>query len=174
MAGIILFILCAAVSSSPLSLFSAVFIHEAGHLLCAALLHMGHPRLKINAVGLRVLYGTPAYGARRAALCLSGPLAGAVLAAVFFRFRFFFLYSMGFSLINLIPVSCFDGGGAFAALCDAVFLPDISVRIQKTVSVISVILLWALSVLVQLRAGANLSLMVLCCAAVVAILTDRA
>lgn len=174
MAGIIVFILCAAVSPSPISLISAVFVHEAGHLMCAALLHMGRPRLKISALGVRIQYLSPAYGFRRAALCLSGPAAGAVFAVTLFRLRFFFMYSLGLSLINLIPISCFDGGGAFAALCDDVFLPHTSARIQKTFSVISVILLWGLSVAVQLRAGANLSLMVLCCAAVVAVLTNNA
>ena len=175
MAAFAVFILCAAASPHPAALFSAMLAHEAAHMICAALLRLGAPRLEAGRTGIRIIYKKGgADPKKRLLLCLSGPAAGALAALLFSRFYFFAVYSAGFSIINLLPLPGFDGGGALSALLEMLFLPDIAARTEKVIFSICSAVLCAASATVQLKFGANLSLAVLCCACVVAALCGGA
>ena len=175
MAAFAVFILCAAASPHPAALFSAMLTHEAAHIICAAVLRLGVPHLEAGRTGIRIVYRNGgADPKKRLLLCLSGPAVGALSALIFSRFYFFAVYSAGFSIINLLPLPGFDGGGALSALLEMLFLPDTASRIERVVFAVCAAVLCAASAAVQLKYGANLSLAVLCCACVVAALCGSA
>lgn len=106
-------------------------------------------------------------------LCLSGPLAGILCGIVFISFRSFSLFSLSLAAINILPLSCFDGGGILREVCANFMLPDTAWKVTRAVSVITVIALWILSAVVQLTAGSNYTLLFLSTVLVVTVLTDK-
>ncbi len=168
----IFLLLFALTCPSPLPFFLAVVCHEGAHILCALLLGMGLPRLGTGRTGLRLIYPYDMSAAKQILVCLSGPAAGILLGIIFHSSFPFAVCSVTLGIINLLPVSCFDGGGVLREVCSVLFMPYTAYRICRAVSVASVILLWILSAAVQLRAGTNYSLLFLSTVLVVAILSD--
>lgn len=177
MAALIFIFLFAATCPEPLPFILAAAIHECAHILCAFFLRMGAPRIRINRAWIRIEYSPCASAARRILLCLSGPAIGiavGLLLRPFPAFSAFSTCSLSLGILNLLPLSCFDGGCVLREICFACFLPDTAWRITRAVSVISVILLWSASALVQLTVGVNYTMLFLSAVLIVTILTDKA
>lgn len=159
MAGILFLAVMLLSCPAPFSLICAVAAHEAGHILCAALLGLPKPRLCFKTAGVRLSYTGTHSPAKNLAVVLAGSFFGTLLALIPLFPRQFRLYSLGLAAMNLLPVSCLDGGGALLCTLEHFFLPDRAYRTAKTVSDITVILFCAFCIAVQLKTGANVSLM---------------
>lgn len=173
MAALLFLFLFAATCPAPFPFFLAAAIHESAHILCAFLLGMGLPRIKFDSAWIKLEYRQCSLAWKKIMLCLSGPLAGILCGIVFISFRSFSLFSLSLAAINILPLSCFDGGGILREVCANFMLPDTAWKVTRAVSVITVIALWILSAVVQLTAGSNYTLLFLSTVLVVTVLTDK-
>jgi Zn-dependent protease len=107
------------VLSEPLSVlllfFSALAVHEWGHLLAFYLLGVGVPAFRLTGVGSRLLPTRPLLPLEEVLTVLAGPLVNllfSLLALRFGRGDFFFLFAavhLMFALGNLLPFGGCDG-----------------------------------------------------------------
>lgn len=103
----------------------AVFIHEAGHLLCLYALGYKSPRLSFSLMGAKILLPSPYIPYRKEIfIYLAGPFFNLLscLGGVFLlRYRFctdfifFFFSNFLLAFFNLLPLTGLDGEGALFA-----------------------------------------------------------
>ena len=173
MAGILFAVLALICAKSPFSLLAAAAFHEAGHIFYARVRHLGAPKLKTVAAGIRLLYPAAISYADSFFLCLAGPLFS--LAAFFLsRGSVFSLYSLGLAAVNLIPASCFDGGGMLSSLSYLLLPYEKAVVLCRAVSAVSVLFLVFFNTLIQIRAGFNITLMAVTVYTAVTVMGDGA
>ena len=169
MAGILFFAAALISAKSPLSLFLAVLAHEGAHIIFALFRGMGFPEFSLCPAGIFLRYKGLISYTDNLFLCLSGPFFSIILFFIF-RGTLFSLYSLGLGIINLLPVSCLDGGGALKSL-SMIFLPcDRAEKLCRTFSVIFVILLTVFNILIQLKIGFNITLLAVTLYTAVAVL----
>jgi len=161
MAGLLFLLLALASSPAPVLLVAAIVIHEAGHVLSARSFGWRAPALRLRPCGLCLEYSGQHSPLQSLAVALSGSFAGAAAAFVFFKSKSFFITSLGFSLLNLLPVRGLDGGEALLVILESFFLPDRAYCILRAFSVATVLLFFTVSLFVQMKAGANLTLLAL-------------
>ncbi len=159
MAGLLFLCLALLSCPAPFSLLFAILFHEGAHIASAALLGFKSPSLYLTAAGVRLSYCNTKRLVPSLFVLLSGCIAGGCAALLPFLPKYFRLYCAGLSAINLLPVSCLDGGGILLLALESVMLPDRAYKIARAASVSCVLLLWAASTAVQLKAGANLTLL---------------
>lgn len=147
----------------------AVFLHEAGHVLAAALLGKKPESVVFLPVGITLQYrNAESYRAGRA-VALAGP---AVNLMTFFLCRVLLPesafsvairdFSLSLALINLLPVSIFDGGMAlYAAVCPLLG-PDRAETVRSVCDVLLLGFLWLSAVYLLFYTARNASLFVLC------------
>mgnify|MGYP004529879623 FL=1 len=144
---------------------AAVAVHELGHVLCAAAL--GIP---IISFGAKSVGGVISFDFSKSdyvseiLVHLSGPLCGiaaAVLCAAFLQDKTysFIGVSVLFALVNLLPITGFDGGGILYCVLCMFILPDTAWKICRATSLISSLLLWGTVVFIELRVLPNLGLL---------------
>ncbi len=148
-----------------LSVATAIFLHEMGHLLTAAWLGIPVRSIAFRMTGAALTFdfSHTSYG-REALVHLGGAGAGvlsAALATLLFGERAYHFAGLSLSLaaVNLLPVSGFDGGGILRCLLSIFFLPDTVWRIGHLGSVTAVLLLWGVVLWIEMRVQPNLSLM---------------
>ena len=159
MAGILFLCLALLSAPEPFSLLFAIIIHELSHIIAAKLFGFASSSLTLNAGGMKLAFCCQKSFWSSLTVLISGCLVGALFSLLPFLPLYFRLYCAGLSIVNLLPISCLDGGGILLLILERFMLPDSAFRIARVVSVIFVLLLWAISCAVQLKAGANLSLL---------------
>lgn len=155
------------------SVFAAVLIHGAGHVLAAACAGVRFRRLRLTATGFRLMAsgGFSSYRAE-ALTALGGPLfniASALIAAHLCRTgEAFTLLSLYLGALNLLPIRGFDGASILTCLLCGHHppipscLPHTAERVVGVLSGLGLLLLWMISVYLLLRCGSALSLYVFC------------
>ena len=145
------------------AVLSAALVHEAGHILAAALLgaKMQFCRTGISGISLKYDFSLIS-PAREALICFSGPLTG--FAVLWFCYTngnisFFAGACAALSVFNMLPISYLDGGCILSALLSLVLPPDTVWRVCRVLSVIFTMLLWCAAVFIMLRSGGDLSVM---------------
>ena len=144
----------------------AAFFHECGHLLAARLLGIPICGLRFDALGVRIeVSGGLLSYSDEWLLCAAGPfasLACAAVAAPLWRFgnafRIFSAASLVLGLLNLLPISDFDGGRMLRAFCAQVFGVRSAGRVLEFTTAACWFFLWAIAVYFLLLAGDGLSL----------------
>lgn len=149
-------------AKAPLSLLCAVLVHEGGHLLCAYLLGCKMPSFRFSPGGMKLVFSGQTGGFPTIALCLSGSFLGAVFGLVGAFGESFRLYSLGLSCVNLLPITSLDGGGALLALLEVFMLPDRAYSIARKISLFFTLALCFFSLGIQLKLGANPTLLAVC------------
>ncbi|MDD6095689.1 MAG: hypothetical protein PUC29_08110, partial [Clostridia bacterium] len=80
----------------------------------------------------------------------------------------------GLALINLLPVSCLDGGGMLYCLSCMIFPFERAVSVCRIVSSAAVTALVLFNILIQLKAGFNITLMAVTVYTAVTVLGESA
>lgn len=148
-----------------LPLLFSITLHELGHVLVARLAKIKLRELKLGIFGAALSPQSYLYSYKKEILlCLGGPLANflsALAVSAFFDtepFEYFKMCSLALGLLNLLPISGFDGGRIFTSLLSMLLSPRTVQAISKLVSFVLIFALWSFSVYLLLKISASLSL----------------
>ncbi len=163
------------IATTPLERLSAsllaALLHELGHIVAAKVLSINLSCIKLDVLGARLsttgkLYSYPSM----IALCAAGPFVNLLCFALtyplvdaFIWFEEFSYASISLCLLNLIPVDGFDGGRILNGILSLVLRPKHVDLICTTLSFLSILGLWLISVWLLLRASTSLSLFIFSC-----------
>lgn len=152
------------------ALLLAILLHEFGHLAFAKL--FGIPCLsfgfRTGGAVLKFDFSQVGYfreGIVHAGGALFGIISSEIAWIVFGESAYYFIgISFALSTVNLLPIIGLDGGALLSCVLAQFLLPDTVWRIQKIVSLISVVFLWGAVLWIELRVSPNFSLIafVLC------------
>ncbi len=154
----------------PLSVISAVLLHEAGHLLAAKILNIPLFGTDFTPFGIRLKFDLSTERiSKEVWVYLSGPIvsiiAGTVVliwASPYNKAVFTFaLFSLTFGLVNLMPIKRLDGGCIAESILSTLTSPVMNFNITKAVSDVFVFLFWFCAVYVSLTDEINVSMIAL-------------
>ncbi len=167
----LLFIVCLCFTAPHYfpALILSVSLHELGHIVAARLLKIRLSELKLGIFGaaLRPSDALYSYG-DEIILCLGGPLfnfLSVIISVLLFKLSpasLFVMSSLALGILNLLPVSGFDGGRVASALLHLIFSDSLADMIMRIISFFVIFSLWCISLYLLLRVGASLSLFVFC------------
>lgn len=143
----------------------AVFLHEMGHFLVAKIRCAGISCLTLDVTGAKMtLCGRLLSYKDEILIAVAGPLVNIITFAVTFGFlEEFSAFSLMLGLLNLFPISGFDG---YRILFSVIALRGGEEKadfVMKMISFCAIISLWLISVYLLLRFGAGFSAFILSC-----------
>lgn len=146
-------------------------LHELAHILTLRLCRGRVRRVVTRGFGVSITTEPLSYG-REATVAAAGPLCSLTLAVLFVlicRYAVFnemtvFLAASNAALfaVNALPVYPLDGGRVLYCLLCLRLLPQKAAAVTRAVSVIFLLPTAALSVIILIKTGYNLSLFVIC------------
>ncbi len=156
----------------PLAVLLFALVHELGHLLTMKLCGYKVKRFELTAVGGNIVCED-----RHKAyfldiiVAISGPLINFILLIVIYKLiglgffarngMFYLAVNFLLMMVNMLPVSCLDGGRALSALLSYFVLPDKRERIMYFISLIFSTLLIAGGAYLLYLTGFNFSLLLI-------------
>lgn len=150
--------------------FFAAAIHEGGHVAAAKLLGVKAVCCRGRLFHMTIKYDfSKASYLTEAAVSLAGAAANVIACAVTClifhkadeRVTFFIFSNVSLSLFNLMPVSGLDGSGALRSLLALILPLGIACRVTEVASALFAFAFFIFSVIIQLRVGANITLLIL-------------
>lgn len=170
-----LFLLCfiwlCAIEKSlyPLILLLGIAIHEAGHILAAAIVKAPANGICTQYFGITLYYDFSDLSyTKELFVLICGAAANFISAALaLYLFGnastavFFAVSSFAFGVFNLIPFRKSDGGKAISTLCALVFSPNTQEKVTYIMHFVSILFFWGMAVTAQFIYNINLSLLVL-------------
>ena len=144
----------------------AALLHEAGHLVAAAIMKIPVKCIQIDIFGAYIRTDHPSCSyIKEAVLCLAGPVANIFSAAFLPQLLsiddpLFTISSAALAVINLLPIKSFDGGRALSCIMLRFLPPDAVSAVTDILSFVCIFILWSISVYFIMRVGAYLSLFV--------------
>ncbi|MBO5356806.1 MAG: site-2 protease family protein [Clostridia bacterium] len=165
--ALIFSMLSISASPNPIMLISVYIIHEAGHIFFARLTGAKIKKMRGGVFHLSISYSTEALSYKKEALVCLGGIIFNLLFALFTFFinvqkndtlSTFSLLNASLALMNLYPVSILDGGGILKSLLLIKTREDVAEKICLIVSFVFAIILWLVSVYLQIIFSANVSL----------------
>jgi stage IV sporulation protein FB len=156
-----------SISPHPIVLVLCYGIHELGHILFATLLGAKMKKFRVGGFHLSISYDCSQIGyGRELLICLGGIIFNllAVICALPFQneisnANFFITCNLSLALMNLYPVSILDGGGTLKSLLMLLTNEVKAEKISRGVSVFAIILMWLVSIYLQLVFSSNVSLL---------------
>lgn len=154
-------------SPHPFILILCYGIHELGHLLFATLLGAKMKKIRVGAFHLSLSYDCTQIGyGKELFICLGGIIFNIIATILVLPFsniipnvNFFIACNLSLALMNLYPVSILDGGGALKSLLMIITNESRAEKISRGVSVFAIILMWLVSIYLQLVFSNNISLL---------------
>ncbi|MBR2943578.1 MAG: site-2 protease family protein [Clostridia bacterium] len=159
-----------SVSPHPLILVICYAIHELGHLFFATLVGAKIKKFKLGAFHLCLSYDcTEISYLKEMLVCFGGIIFNVISALILLLIPifkgevidFFVLCNLSLALMNLYPAAILDGGGVLRSFLYIVTSQEKADKISRGVSIISTLILWLISVYLQLVLSSNLSLLVI-------------
>ncbi|MBQ3017507.1 MAG: site-2 protease family protein [Clostridia bacterium] len=159
-----------SVSPHPLILVICYAIHELGHLFFATLVGAKIKKFKLGAFHLCLSYDcTEISYLKEMLVCFGGIIFNVISALILLLIPifkgevidFFVLCNLSLALMNLYPAAILDGGGVLHSFLYIVTSQEKADKISRGVSIISTLILWLISVYLQLVLSSNLSLLVI-------------
>ncbi len=143
----------------------AVALHELGHLIAAKMLGVCTRAFSLKPIGAALTFDFSAVSySRELAVHAAGPTLGIISASVAYlllgeaSLRFAGI-SCVLSAINLLPITGLDGGGILRCALSLFLMPNTIEAACRAVSFVFLLLLWTGVLWIELRVGANLSLL---------------
>ena len=166
-AAIMLLALVISHSYISLAAIIAAALHELGHIIAGRLCNAPLSELKLGIFGASLSTEISSYK-DEIKVALAGPTVNFICAACMLPFasrlgdlgQMFLASSLFLGLLNLLPISDFDGGRALfclIAMKGSLYCAQGALKVSTFVFVFA---LWSLSVYLILRLGASLSLFV--------------
>ncbi len=155
----------------PILTLVAIVVHEFGHLTAAAILKvpLGGFRMASCEARLALSGRLLSYG-EEFVISFAGPLFNLFSLIIFQLWgghilgegavSFFVTVSAALALLNLLPISDFDGGRILHCLLAPAIGLRVTGRVCELLSILSLFCLWCMSVYALIRAGGSLSLFV--------------
>ena len=144
-----------------------VALHESGHVLMARVCKIRLRELKLGIFGAALSPQSCLYSYKKEILlCLGGPLMNflsVLVITAFFdtpRFEYFKDCSIALGLLNLLPISGFDGGRILYSLLSILLPPRAVDVLSKALSFLLIFTLWCFSVYLLIKISASLSLFI--------------
>ncbi len=159
-----------SVSPHPLILVICYAIHELGHLFFATLVGAKIKKFKLGAFHLCLSYDcTEISYLKEMLVCFGGIIFNVISALILLLIPifkgevidFFVLCNLSLALMNLYPAAILDGGGVLRSFLYIVTSQEKADKISRGVSIISTLILWLISVYLQLVLSSNLSLLII-------------
>lgn len=148
--------------SSLLPTVAAAILHECGHLLPALLFRIPIRAITLWPFGADIALGEM-HGGRAIAVtaggCLINFAAGVLTRALFPAFS---AACFALGAVNLMPVRSLDGGGILERLLEDRLLPSRLECVMRTVSLITLTVMWIASIYLLLYASGQYSLFFIC------------
>lgn len=144
---------------------SAIVIHELTHLTVLVLCNGRAARLTISVLGLSIDREGLLSHWNEVWLSVSAPLMNLVLAGLFWvgGLSLYAVYAnLSFGLFNLLPIYPLDGAKALYAFLSNLCSPHRAITICRSISLLTLFLLWLFSIAFALFSADNLSLLLLC------------
>jgi len=156
-----------------LAVFSAAALHELGHIFAARLLGVRFSEFSLSLLGARLNTETKLMSYKaEIILAAAGPAVNILSFLMFFPgfatvggavgefFSYFTAASAALGLLNLLPVTSFDGGRILHSLISLIKDSETASKSLKILSFCSLFLLWSASVYLLIKASSSLSLFV--------------
>lgn len=168
-AVVMLFALVIGHSYISLAAIIAAILHELGHITVGHLRNAPLSELKLGIFGASLSTSREISSYKdEITVALAGPAVNFILTAFMLPFRsqlgdfgqMLLASSLFLGLLNLLPISDFDGGRALFCFIAMKGSLSCAQRVLKISSFLFVFALWSLSVYLILRLGASLSLFV--------------
>ncbi len=143
----------------------AAFVHELGHLLCAAMVGAPILRFDVELWGGRMFYGGMLSYKRELIISLGGIAANLLFAPLgliplFGVYGKLFYYScFCYALINVVPARTLDGGEAFRALMLSCTDPYTADKAERVLHCLSILFVTVLGLMLSILSGFNSSVM---------------
>ncbi len=165
--ALVITMLSLSTSPHPFILILCYGIHELGHLLFATLLGAKMKKFRVGAFHLSLSYDCSSLGyGRELLICLGGIIFNIIATLMALPIRqvipnadFFITCNLSLAIMNLYPVSILDGGGALKSLLMILTNEPKAEKISRGVSVFATILMWLVSIYLQLVFSSNVSLL---------------
>jgi len=146
---------------------AAAMLHEGGHILAAAMMHVPLSVLRMDFLGARLdVSGRVLSYGEEWLLCAAGPVTSLLCSLALSPLWRISSYAVAFScaslilgLLNLLPIRTFDGGRMLES-CLLSFCGEATARsVLRACTFLFLFLIWAVAVYLLLRAGDGLSLL---------------
>ncbi len=158
-------------SFEALACFFAAFIHELGHIAAARISDVKFKEMRLSPFGA-ALIPSSSMGSfyNEIFICVAGPLINflcvlfALLLPVSCDFlNLFILSSLFLGVLNLLPISSFDGGRILFAIIESHFSFRCARKVLCVSSFLLIFALWTLSLYLLIKTASSLSLFVFSC-----------
>lgn len=168
--AIILTTLSLGSSPHPFVLIVCYIIHESGHLIFSRLTGAKMKKIKIGALHLSLSYDCENLSYKRELLVQAGGIIFNLISALIVCllpflsgevWNFFIISSVSLGLMNLYPISILDGGGMVKTLFCIFSTGDVAEKATKIISFIFALVMWLISVYLQIVFLSNISLFVI-------------
>ena len=144
-------------------------LHELGHIIAAKFCKIPLKELKLGIFGASLTPANYLFSYKKEIfLALAGPfinLAYSIPLLIFLTsqndfFQLFIATSLFLGLLNLLPITDFDGGRILYCLLSYKFSPEAARKAVRFSSFILVFILWTLSVYLLIKLASSLSLFI--------------
>lgn len=158
-------------SFEALACFLAAFIHELGHIIAARISDVNFREMRLTPFGASLIpSSTMGSFSDEIFICAAGPAIN-LLCALLVSFipascdllDLFILSSLFLGILNLLPISSFDGGRILFSIIEAKSSFLFARKIVYVSSFILIFSLWTLSLYLLIKTASSLSLFVFSC-----------
>lgn len=147
-------------SDIPFLTALAISVHELGHVLFSHLLSCELTKIKAEGGGLRLLgQKTHLSYVNEALVAFGGPLfnlISAVTSHILVGNGYFVQVSLSLALLNLLPISSFDGSKILGTVAYQIFPWRVAENICAVMSFLSLFLIWCTSIYILIKSGRNI------------------
>lgn len=166
--AVILSLMSISISKNPILLVLSYLIHELGHLFFAHLVGAKMNKIRGGVFHLSLSYEpyTVSY-LSEILICSGGIIFNLIASLVIFlvntsnndTLSTLLVLNLSLAIMNLYPVSILDGGNILRTLIFWKMSGDVAEKLHKWISFFFAILMWLLSVYIQIIFSTNISLL---------------